>query len=79
MNTFNAQDAAKIAQATDEKELDFLLSQIKKSAHVYKRTLHVYRPISESTRQELITRGFKIFDYPSIATRRNSLYHSISW
>lgn len=80
MNNFNAQQAREIVNTIiSSDELNNILTDIKQLSESKKDYLHIYKPISNLTIDELIKRGFKLTKHSSIAIMKDGLYYSIYW
>lgn len=76
---FNADKAREILETIQTDELEKILLDIKSKAEEGESVLHIYTSLKSKTKEELVNRGFKVIDQPSIAMQRDGLYYSICW
>lgn len=79
MEGFTAEDAKRIVESIQDKELNIILGKIRDEAEKGKTVLHVYHSLNERTRKELELRGFEVIYQSSIAIQVDKLFYSIYW
>jgi hypothetical protein len=79
MQNYNAPPAKRLVSDTANDEIHSILVDIRSKAENGETVLHIYEPLKKQTKDELIKRGFRLVDQPSIAVQKDNLYYSIYW
>lgn len=79
MNLFTAEQARNLVESKYSQDLEDILSKIKKEAEKGNSVLHLYVPLKENTRKQLVQLGYQIPPASTIGIQKDGLYASIYW
>jgi hypothetical protein len=79
MEQFTAEDARRLSNVLDERELDKIIQDIKEKAKSRHTQLCVYGSIRPSTIHELAQRGFEVEPVKLLEPISSNTFYVISW
>jgi UDP-N-acetylglucosamine 2-epimerase len=79
MEKFTAEDARRLSNILDEREIDKIIQDIKEFAECGHTQLSVYKMIKPATIQELTQRGFKVKNVKLSEPISIATFYVISW